>query len=208
MRMHKNIVLIVAIAFILSIVWTVGVVAQSPPQLPEECYGTITINGKDSAVGTIIIAEIGGVERGRFVTTTIGTYGGSKDEAKRLIIEGTETDIGKNISFSIDGVQANERVIYENGESIELNLTATKSVSPCFIATAAYGTPMHEDIDVLRDFRDEYLMTNAVGRVFVKVYYTTSPPIADVISENEVLRTVVRDGLVEPLVHISRLFVG
>jgi len=67
---------------------------------------------------------------------------------------------------------------------------------------------MHEDINVLRNFRDRYLMTNAVGRVFVKFYYTTSPPIADVISENEVLRTVVRDGLVKSLVHISRLFVG
>jgi hypothetical protein len=36
----------------------------------------------------------------------------------------------------------------------------------CFIATAAYGTSLHEDIDVLRDFRDEYLMTNQIGRVF------------------------------------------
>jgi parallel beta-helix repeat protein len=32
--------------------------------------------------------------------------------------------------------------------------------SPCFIATAAYGTPLHEDIDVLRKFRDEYMMPN------------------------------------------------
>lgn len=204
--MHKNIVLIVTTVFIFSIVWTVAVVAQSPPQLPEECYGTITINGKDSAVGTTIIAEIDGVERGRFVTTTIGAYGGSKDKDKRIIVEGTEADIGKNITFLIDGVQANERVIYENGESIELNLTATKSVSPCFIATAAYGTPMHEDINVLRDFRDEYLMTSAVGRVFVKVYYTTSPPIADVIREHKWLRAVVREGIIEPLVCVVSVF--
>ena len=82
-----------------------------------------------------------------------------------------------------------------------------RGVSPCFIATAAYGTPLHEDIDVLRDFRDEYLMTNPIGRTFVEIYYTTSPPIADVIRENEGLRTIVREGLVKPLVYISRLFV-
>ena len=56
---------------------------------------------------------------------------------------------------------------------------------PCFIATAAYGTPLHEDIDVLSAFRAEHLMTNPGGRAFVKIYYTTSPPFADVISKNE-----------------------
>jgi hypothetical protein len=74
----------------------------------------------------------------------------------------------------------------------------------CFIATAAYGTSLHEDLDVLRDFRDEYLMTNQIGRVFTDIYYTTSPPIADRIRDNEGLRTIVRKGLVEPLVYILR----
>ena len=96
-----------------------------------------------------------------------------------------------------------------NGTAVQTwiwNVTI-EAPSPCFIATAAYGTPLHEDIDVLRDFRDEYLMTNPVGSTFVKIYYTTSPPIADVIRENEGLRTIVRAGLVKPLVYISRVFV-
>jgi hypothetical protein len=74
----------------------------------------------------------------------------------------------------------------------------------CFIATAAYGTSLHEDLDVLRDFRDEYLMTNQMGRAFTELYYSTSPPIADRIRDNEGLRTIVRKGLVEPLVYILR----
>ena len=74
----------------------------------------------------------------------------------------------------------------------------------CFIATAAYGTPLHEDIDVLRDFRDEYLMTNQIGRALTELYYSTSPPIADLIRDNEGLRTIVRKGLVEPLVYLLR----
>ena len=80
--------------------------------------------------------------------------------------------------------------------------------SPCFIATAAYGTALHEDIDVLRDFRDEYLMPYPAGRAVVKIYYTTSPPIAEVIRENAGLRTAVREGLVKPLVRITEMFVG
>ncbi|RCV63040.1 hypothetical protein C5S53_16120 [Methanophagales archaeon] len=75
------------------------------------------------------------------------------------------------------------------------------SVTPCFIATAAYGTPLHDDIAVLRDFRDEYLMPSPVGRTFVKIYYSFSPPIADLIGGNEGLMAVTREGLVKPLVY-------
>ena len=88
------------------------------------------------------------------------------------------------------------------------NVSDVEAPTPCFIATAAYGTPLHEDIDVLRDFRDEYLMTNPLGRTFVEIYYATSPPIADALRENEGLRTIVREGLVKPLVYVSRVFVG
>ena len=101
---------------------------------------------------------------------------------------------------------------YGNVNATWMNQTtktlAVSNPSPCFIATAAYGTPLHEDINVLRDFRDEYLMTNPLGRAFVEIYYATSPPIADVIRENEGLRTAVREGLVKPLVYVTRAFVG
>lgn len=88
-----------------------------------------------------------------------------------------------------------------------VNQTAA-TISPCFIATAAYGSALHEDINVLRDFRDDYLMPNPAGRAFVNIYYNTSPPLADVIGENEGLRTAVREGFVKPLVHITGRFVG
>ena len=94
-------------------------------------------------------------------------------------------------------------VINENGmDSWTWIWTVKKKLIPCFIATAAYDTPLHEDIEVLRDFRDEYLMTNPLGREFVRVYYETSPPIAEVISEHEGLRTAVGEGMVKPLVYI------
>jgi len=72
----------------------------------------------------------------------------------------------------------------------------------CFIATAAYGTDTAQELDILREFRDAVLLPNNLGARLVSFYYKTSPPIANFISQNEVLRTVVRVGFVDPIVRI------
>jgi sugar lactone lactonase YvrE len=72
----------------------------------------------------------------------------------------------------------------------------------CFIATAAYGSPIEQHVKILRDFRDQFLLTNKVGDTFVRIYYTYSPPIAEFIAKREILRTTVRWGLL-PLVGVS-----
>jgi len=72
----------------------------------------------------------------------------------------------------------------------------------CFIATAAYGSPAAEEIDILREFRDVVLRPNRLGAELVSLYYKTSPPIAEFISQNEALRTAVRVGFIDPIVAI------
>lgn len=66
----------------------------------------------------------------------------------------------------------------------------------CFIATAAYGTPMADEIQILREFRDEYLLTNSLGQGLVDVYYTVSPPIAQFITDHSSLKPIMRAGLI------------
>ncbi len=66
----------------------------------------------------------------------------------------------------------------------------------CFIATAAYGSRDSFAVEVLREFRDRYLQTNAAGRAFISWYYSTSPPAARFITEHPALKPVVRIALV------------
>jgi len=58
-------------------------------------------------------------------------------------------------------------------------------------------------VTILRSFRDQYLLTNPLGRAFVSTYYRISPPIADFIRDKEPLKAVVRAGL-KPVVWAAR----
>jgi hypothetical protein len=79
-----------------------------------------------------------------------------------------------------------------NNDLLGLLLLINKKKKQCFIATATYGTPMAEEVQILRDFRDKYLITNLPGQIFVYLYYQISPPIAKLIENNETLKTISR----------------
>jgi hypothetical protein len=78
------------------------------------------------------------------------------------------------------------------------------TVTPCFVATAAYGSPLAAEIGVLRRFRDRHLVNNALGRSLVDAYYTVGPKLANVIRESEDLRAASR-ALLTPLVALVRM---
>jgi hypothetical protein len=58
-------------------------------------------------------------------------------------------------------------------------------------------------VSVLREFRDRYLLTHLPGRFLVEVYYTLSPPLADIIARHESLKALTR-GVLYPVVGASR----
>jgi hypothetical protein len=72
----------------------------------------------------------------------------------------------------------------------------------CFIATAAYGTETASQLKILRDFRDQVLLKNALGSRFVEAYYKLSPPVAAFIAKSDFLRAVVRETLIDPMVNL------
>ena len=97
-------------------------------------------------------------------------------------------------------------IIMDNSYSIKANFEGAGS-GCCCVATAAYGTPMTEEIQILRDFRDAYLLTNPVGKELVEFYYKVSPPMAQFITEHPSLKPVARVGLA-PAVTMSTVAVN
>lgn len=72
-------------------------------------------------------------------------------------------------------------------------------VDECFIATAAEGSKDHEHVVELRAFRDRVLRRHAAGRLFIRTYYATSPPVARWIARSERRKRATRVALVRPL---------
>lgn len=73
---------------------------------------------------------------------------------------------------------------------------------PCFIATAAYGSSLAPQLTVFRNFRDNFMIRNMVGKLLVQTYYTVSPPLADFISRHRHLRWITRsllNRIIEPV---------
>jgi hypothetical protein len=176
---------------------------------------TITMNDDYS-----IVANFEEIPPNQFTLTVSSSSGGSvttPGEATFAYDEGTvvnlkaEPDEGYEFVVWIGDVDDVADVTAAS-TTITMNdnysITATfKLVGGCFIATAAYGTPMADEIQILRDFRDEYLVTNPVGSTLVDIYYMVSPPIAEFITEHPSLKPIVRAGLV-PAVAMSTVAVN
>jgi hypothetical protein len=121
-----------------------------------------------------------------------GTY----SQSLVLLEPGTQYDFQAQLTYN-DPIQG---VLSVEGDVLHFT---TPLIEGCFIATAAYGTPAAQQIDVLREFRDSVLLENTAGSVFLSLYYQFSPAIADCIAGNELLKTLVRGLLIDPIVWVA-----
>lgn len=84
------------------------------------------------------------------------------------------------------------------------NLTAARGVTGkkegCFIATVCYGDYNSSEVLLLREYRDNVLMPNPFGKLFIKFYYFISPTLANAIAKSDTAKTVVRNCFLKPIV--------
>jgi hypothetical protein len=85
----------------------------------------------------------------------------------------------------------------------------SSSTCPCFIATAAFGSPYHPHVTFLRHLRDNIFPATPFGLQFIRTlnrfYYSFSPPVAAYLNDHETARRLTRIGFLRPLVVLLRL---
>ena len=121
------------------------------------------------------------------------------DDGQSITLEVKDGGFGDSDGLA-NGIIVDPGGIASIGDSSYSSLGS--NIVGCFIATAAFGSKFEKHVQLLRRFRDFYLMPNSIGRTFVKAYYKYSPPMADFIAKHDTLRTMVRWGLA-PLIAVS-----
>ena len=174
---------------------------------------TITIKGNSTITANFIVQyelTMDSTDGGSVSEPGEGTFAYDEGAVVDLVAEAEEGYRFVNWTGDIDAIDDGDTVIatitMEDDYSVTANFRPAGGCG-CFIATAAYGTPMAEEIEILREFRDEYLLTSAQGQAFVGLYYRISPPMAEFITEHPRLKPVVRVGL-SPAVVMSSAVVN
>lgn len=126
---------------------------------------------------------------------------GSSDQKE--LFDMAEADVREALSLPPGCFQGPEArsTLLKTQELIQDARRTSKSGS-CFIATAAYGSPMAPEVSVLRRFRDVRLKPYRSGRWLVNVYERCSPPLADAIASRPAARLWVRRLLLTPIIKL------
>ncbi len=86
-------------------------------------------------------------------------------------------------------------------------VTPTDTDNGCLIATAAYGSELAPQVQMLREVRDGTLYSTASGTSFMtsfnQLYYAFSPTIADWERQNSVFKDVVKTAITPMLSSLS-----
>lgn len=116
------------------------------------------------------------------------------------IIKASLAEGGTEVTNDYDATFENLCSEFNKSCSYEMCLLPSREVissssSSCFIATAAYSTSTHPDIETFRNFRDKKLLTNPVGQVLVSLYYKISPSVANYVKRQPVIKSFLRQQL-------------
>ena len=197
-----------------------GVIKIVDPSIVAE---TTTVNNEDITTATITTTSE------TITTATITTTSETTVYERSTIWETSITDkttseitsseTTKNLMTTTTVVSTSdvveEQLVEEEKTEIQTTQQITQKITQttekqeegggCLIATAAFGSEITPQVQFLRGFRDNYVMSTIAGSSFMEVfntwYYSFSPTVADFERQNSIFRDSVK-YLIYPLIGI------
>ena len=160
---------------------------------------TITVSGINAPATISITGGTYSINGGSFTSESGTINNGDTVMVKQTAASSsqTKTDATLTIGEGSDTFSVTTKYMMDVGDSDPF----------CFIATAAFGSSMAHQVEILRQFRDRYLLTNSFGRKFVRWYYRNGPVAAKFIQDKPVVKAAVRAALY-PLIGFSFLLIS
>ncbi len=178
--------------------------AASVTESSATLNGTVNPNGTD----TDGYFQYGMDQNYALVTTNTGMGSGRVNDPVSADISG----LNESTTYHYRLLATNESGTSYGDDNTFTTLAAVEVVnqevadgsgsSGCFIATAAFGSPVQPSVKILREFRNRFLLNNNIGKSLVNFYYKYSPPMADCISRHDNFQVMVRICLL-PVVGMS-----
>jgi len=139
----------------------------------------------------------------------------SREEAKVGVVDPTPAQVPKNnteekIEGSIEE-QTEQSVKEQVEETPKQNEVqdVNEDGGGCLIATAAYGSELSTNVQMLREVRDTQIMNTQVGAMFLsgfnQFYYSFSPTIADMERQSPAFKEFVKITITPLLTTLSLL---
>ena len=190
----------------------------SPDETPPDQF-TFT-DQKDAALNTLVTSNeitVSGITSPAAISITGGTYsvnGGPYTNESGTVEDGDTVSVQQMSSGSYS--TTTDTTLTIGGVSDTFSVTTKDKPSGkddggggggCFIATAAFGSPLAEQVEILRQFRDRHLLTNTAGKKFVAWYYRNGPMAAKFIQDKPPAKMLVRVALY-PLIGFSLLLIS
>jgi hypothetical protein len=137
-------------------------------------------------VGNVITAYINGIEVAR---VTDSTYASGHPGIGFFLSHPTGTN--GNYGFTSFTATASPPTPMSSAATVD----PSRDLGCCFIATAAYRSPLAPQVERLRTLRRRYLLRSAVGRELVGIYDRASHPVAVRVAHSPRLRALTRLAL-------------
>lgn len=96
-----------------------------------------------------------------------------------------------------------------SGEKFTISSVPSSDGGGCLVATAAYGTELAPQVQMLREIRDQTLLGTSSGSGFMAgfnaIYYSFSPTVADLERQSPIFKDAVKAAITPMLSTLSLL---
>lgn len=129
-------------------------------------------------------AKIYGIEK------MLSTFTQAKGLTEKLINISGSNEVKARIRTNLQTISDLKLTLEQVSKEVQ-----KQNSSGCYVATMAYGSYDHPQVLILRRFRDNVLSQSWYGRLFIKIYYKTSPHLVSLLQGYEKPNLLIRKQL-------------